>query len=147
MPEHVHIILIPTAAAGRDWPEDHGSGLPAILIGIKKPLAETVIGRWKAVRWNDLASVTDARGGLHFWQPGGGFDRNVRDLDELEREVRYIHQNPVRRGLVEQSTDWRWSSARWYAGWKDVGLAINQLVLDREEFPGPRPEGYLGDRR
>jgi hypothetical protein len=29
--------------------------------------------------------------------------------------IDYIHNNPVTRGLVEQATDWRWSSARWYA--------------------------------
>lgn len=29
--------------------------------------------------------------------------------------MRYIHLNPVRKGLVDRATDWKWSSAQWYA--------------------------------
>ena len=28
--------------------------------------------------------------------------------------INYIHENPVRRGLVTRGIDWKWSSARWY---------------------------------
>jgi putative transposase len=28
----------------------------------------------------------------------------------------YMHQNPVRRGLVAHAEEWKWSSAGWYAG-------------------------------
>ncbi|MFN0012744.1 MAG: REP-associated tyrosine transposase [Phycisphaerales bacterium] len=145
MPEHVHIFLMPTAARGNDWSQGHGSSLPSILIGLKKPVAERVIGRWKDLRWNGLSSVADSRGRIHFWQPGGGFDRNVRDVAELVREVRYIHQNPVRRGLVEKAADWRWSSARWYAGAMNAGPDIDPVIVDGRTFPGPRPEVFVGD--
>jgi hypothetical protein len=30
-------------------------------------------------------------------------------------KLRYIHRNPVRRGLVAKLEDWRWSSFRHYA--------------------------------
>jgi hypothetical protein len=40
--------------------------------------------------------------------------------------VDYIHQNPVRRGLVERAADWTWSSAGWYEG-----RATSELVPDR----------------
>jgi hypothetical protein len=30
--------------------------------------------------------------------------------------IDFIHANPVRRGLVEQPTDWEWSSARFWEG-------------------------------
>ena len=29
--------------------------------------------------------------------------------------IRYIHRNPVKRGLVEKPEDWPWSSFRHYA--------------------------------
>jgi putative transposase len=29
--------------------------------------------------------------------------------------INYFHQNPVRRGLVQRATDWKWSSARFYS--------------------------------
>jgi hypothetical protein len=46
--------------------------------------------------------------------------------------IDYIHNNPVRRGLVSQATDWPWSSARFYAGAKDAALSMDRLV----EFVG-----------
>jgi putative transposase len=151
MPEHVHLMLVPTAAArpgsGTDldpgWPEDPGSPLPSILIGIKKPIAEASIRRWRAIPFNNLAPVTDSVGTVHYWQPGGGFDRNVRDSEELMREVRYVHQNPVKRGLVQSATDWPWSSARWYAGRGDALLPIDRIVFDRCVFPGPHPGAFV----
>jgi putative transposase len=30
--------------------------------------------------------------------------------------IDYVHQNPVRRGLVKRAEDWKWSSAAFYAG-------------------------------
>lgn len=44
------------------------------------------------------------------WQ-AGYHDRRVRDLEEYEAMRLYIHENPVRRGLVTQAKDWPWSSA------------------------------------
>ena len=32
------------------------------------------------------------------------------------QKVRYVHQNPVRAGLVERAEDYRWSSARYWSG-------------------------------
>jgi hypothetical protein len=34
----------------------------------------------------------------------------------LLQKVRYIHQNPVRAGLVARPEDYRWSSARCWKG-------------------------------
>jgi putative transposase len=50
----------------------------------------------------------------HFWQPGRGYDRNVTDTRTLQSMIDYIHENPVRRGLVERARDWKWSSAGWF---------------------------------
>ena len=38
----------------------------------------------------------------------------------LIQKLEYIHQNPVKRGYVDESADWRYSSARNYNG--KVGL-------------------------
>jgi hypothetical protein len=32
----------------------------------------------------------------------------------LRQMIEYIHNNPVRRGLVDRAVDWPWSSACWY---------------------------------
>jgi len=139
MPEHVHLMLVPTADKGG------GSPLSSILIAIKKPVASAALNRWKKLRWSGLASITDSKGRARFWQSGGGFDRNVRDLSELGREVVYIHQNPVERGLAARSTGWAWSSARWYAGWEDQPAQPDSMVIDGVEFPGSLRRKYLGD--
>lgn len=34
----------------------------------------------------------------------------------LRQKLEYIHQNPVKRGYVDEPEQWRWSSARCYAG-------------------------------
>jgi putative transposase len=44
----------------------------------------------------------------------------------LMRMVDYLHDNPIRRGLVERVEDWPWSSAAWF-----LGLGASPLVPDR----------------
>lgn len=110
MPEHTHIILIPTAGLGI------GSDVPTSLQGIKKAFSQRILHRWRADDNPILEKILDEDSRPRFWQPGGGFDRNIRDSEELIREIDYIHKNPVKRGLVTEPTQWKWSSARWFAG-------------------------------
>ena len=51
---------------------------------------------------------------FRFWQPGGGYDRNIKDEATLKKMIEYIHNNPVRKAFVEDSTKWKWSSASFY---------------------------------
>lgn len=46
-----------------------------------------------------------------FWQ-AESYDHWVRDVDELERIIHYIEQNPVKAGLVAAPEQWEFSSAR-----------------------------------
>ena len=43
--------------------------------------------------------------------------RRSRRIESAGRSevIRYIHRNPVKRGLVEKPEDWPWSSSRHYA--------------------------------
>jgi hypothetical protein len=66
----------------------------------------------------------------HFWQPGGGHDRNLRSDADVREKIAYVHHNPVRRRLVEHPRDWPWSSWRaWHEG------ADKPLRMDRETMP------------
>jgi REP element-mobilizing transposase RayT len=47
--------------------------------------------------------------------------------DMLMQKVNYIHQNPVRAGLVEPADDYRWSSVRI---WKHCPLEDEPLIVD-----------------
>jgi putative transposase len=43
------------------------------------------------------------------WQPRF-WEHTVRDEDDLERCINYIHYNPVKHGLVERVCDYPWST-------------------------------------
>ena len=49
-----------------------------------------------------------------FWQERY-HDRNVRGEAARSQVIRYIHRNPVKRGLVTNPGDYRWSSFNHYA--------------------------------
>jgi putative transposase len=43
------------------------------------------------------------------------YDFNVHNEGKRVEKLRYMHRNPVKRGLVEKPEDWQWSSFRHYA--------------------------------
>jgi putative transposase len=49
-----------------------------------------------------------------FWQPRY-FDANIRGESARSEVIRYIHRNPVKRGLVASPGQYRWSSFNHYA--------------------------------
>jgi putative transposase len=122
MPEHVHLLVSPRE--------------PKLDLGrfagfVKEQTARPAI-RWLKDNAPDfLAKITVVEGNVtrrRFWQPGGGYDRNVSNEQTLESMIDYIHHNPVRRRLCERATDWEWSSARWYAGMRPVPFQIDATL-------------------
>lgn len=77
----------------------------------------------------DRLKEVQPNGAVHhrFWQRGGGYDRNVTEPATLVSMIEYIHNNPVRRGLVPKPTDGVWSSARFYAGELRVPIRMDPL--------------------
>jgi len=119
MPEHVHLCAVPnTPGAVRQFVKH-----------LKGAVARHVLAGWRGVKDARLDSCLDGRGRHVFWQPGGGYDRLVRDTDELREKVEYIHTNPVKRGIVRHPVDWPWSSARWYAGDRTGPVNIDAVPL------------------
>lgn len=55
----------------------------------------------------------------------------VESDEYLMTVIRYIHQNPVKAGLVKMSSDWKWSSCQGYYGKKSYpqGLLDNEPIL------------------
>ena len=120
MPEHAHVVL---------WPHA-GSQISRILRFIKRPTTDRVLN-W--LRVNDpgfLPRLADSRGDYHLWLPGGGHDRNLRSVADVHEKIVYIHNNPVRRGLVSRPEDWPWSS---YRAWRDG--VDEPLRIDRQSLP------------
>jgi len=69
----------------------------------------------------------------HFWQKRF-FDYVVRTDEKRIEKLRYIHRNPVKRRLVLDPADWRWSSFRHYAlGEPGLVLVNEQLRVEVEK--------------
>jgi putative transposase len=73
---------------------------------------------------------------LPFWQKRY-YDRNEWNHKEFLEKLKYIHRNPVKRGLVERAEDWKWSSFRHYANGEDCGVAIESWRNRTYSFPIP----------
>jgi putative transposase len=87
MPEHVHLLI---------------NEPPSILLAqFLKALKQTTSRKLK-------------EHGKQFWQ-ARYFDRNIRGEAARSEVIRYIHRNPVKRGLVESPEQYRWSSFSHYA--------------------------------
>ncbi len=72
-----------------------------------------------------------------FWQ-ARYYDFNVHNEEKRLEKLRYMHRNPVNRGLVERPEDWPWSSFRHYVtGLKGTVEIESQWTAfqRRDEFP------------
>ena len=115
MPEHVHLLLSEPGAAT----------LAEAIHYLKLSFAK----RARSLRSSDSqvsAQKACANVGhrLHplvaCWEKRY-YDRNVRDYDEFKVKLRYLHRNPVKRGLVQTPEEWKWSSYRHYA-LREIGV-------------------------
>ena len=50
---------------------------------------------------------------------------NLYSTSKLIEKINYMHQNPVRAGMVAHAEDWEYSSARFYIQKRSVGLPIH----------------------
>jgi REP-associated tyrosine transposase len=84
MPEHVHLL-------------------------VSEPRSGTLSQAIQALK----ISVAKGSGERPFWQ-ARYYDFNVHSSEKVTEKLRYIHRNPVARGLVNRPEDWAWSSFRHY---------------------------------
>jgi putative transposase len=78
MPEHVHLLI----------GEPRRGTLADALKSLKQGVSRRLIGEAE-----------------HFWQKRY-YDFNVRNHRKFVEKLRYIHRNPVKRGLCERPEDW-----------------------------------------
>ena len=118
MPEHVHLLIS----------EPEQATIADAMHFLKLSFAKRLRSRSGAV---ESAS---------FWQKRY-YDRNVRDAREFTVKLRYLHRNPVKRGLVKEAGDWKWSSFRHYA-LREIGVVEIEsewTARDREAKTGGGP--------
>jgi putative transposase len=56
------------------------------------------------------------------------YDFNVWTREKRIEKLRYMHRNPLKRGLVLEPEQWPWSSFRWYASGEDGPVRIHEWV-------------------
>ena len=114
LPEHIHLLI--------SEPE---KGDPArVMQAIKQGFSRRVL---KSVRKRRVSGQQElfAVGAEHVWQRRF-YDFNLWTAHKRIEKLRYMHQNPVVRGLVQEAEQWRWSSYRSYAFGEAGGVRINQ---------------------
>jgi hypothetical protein len=79
---------------------------------VKLGFTRRVLGEWRRQRKVDQPEQWEAAA-RHLWQ-ARFYDFNVWTEHKRVEKLRYIHRNPVKRGLVLQPEQWRWSSFRSY---------------------------------
>jgi putative transposase len=89
MPDHFHLLITPSVALERTVQLIKGG----FSFRVKKELG-----------WN-----------AEVWQRGFS-DHRIRDIEDYEKHVHYIHPNPVKRHLGAVAAGYKYSSA--YPGWK-----------------------------
>jgi len=86
MPNHIHVLI---------------ELLPGVTLS-------TILQEWKSST-SHIANKLLGRNGV-FWMPEY-YDRYIRDQHHLKRAIEYIDNNPVKAGLADTPSSYRWSSA------------------------------------
>jgi putative transposase len=119
MPEHVHLLIT-----------------EPVSIPLAKALMALKISSSKRLSYSP------------FWQ-ARYYDFNVYTGGKQLEKLKYIHRNPVRRGLAEKPEQWEWSSYRhyltgergtveiessWTAFSRDQGVASQSRLEDNKKL-------------
>jgi putative transposase len=123
MPNHVHLLICPRKPK---------YSISNILLSIKQPVSRKAVDYLKNNNPNGLKHLATSQ--IHrpyrFWQKGGGYDRNITKVKTIIDSICYLHNNPVRKNLVETTDQWYYSSA---ADWQD--LRQGPISIDFDSFP------------
>ena len=112
MPNHVHTLIAPV----------EGMSLSEIMYD------------WKSYTTHAINKALNRKGKLWMMEY---FDRFIRDNDHFQKVVNYIHNNPVKAGLVADPADWRWSSASSQLGGSQVGSQVSVPATTNQTVSTP----------
>ncbi len=123
MPDHVHLLIHPR-------PQEYS--ISTILKTIKQSAARKGLSHVRCHKPEMLVLMTtdQKHAQYRFWRDGGGYDRNLTTPTAIHHAIDYIHNNPVRKGLVTLPEDWIWSSIR---DWRGEGPG--PIPVDVDSFP------------
>jgi putative transposase len=112
MPEHVHLLI------GEPKRANPSKVIQALKQSVSRRLRNK--SRRKVSPKQLRLGFSVAEKHPHLWQRRF-YDFNVWSYKKKLEKLRYMHFNPVKRGLVRDPNDWPWSSYSFYEG-RDDGL-------------------------
>src|SRR5881398_1685078 len=124
MPEHVHLLV------SEPQRETLSTAIQALKLGVVRSMqcsSGSVVAAASRARESCEAWGTPVPPD-RFW-PARFYDFNVWTERKRIEKLRYIHRNPVQRGLVESPEQWRWSSFRWYLCGEAGPVRINDTDI------------------
>jgi putative transposase len=124
MPEHFHLLM-----------SEPQVGTPSTAMqSVKQRFAQRVVPRRR--RRNSTQGWLSKSEPMPVWQPRF-YDFNVWTEHKRVEKLRYMHRNPVKRGLVQEPEQWPWSSFRYYK-YGEVGLVrVNDCEVMRMSIRRP----------
>jgi putative transposase len=103
VPEHIHLLM--------SEPE---AGTPSTVMQVlKQRSARALLPKTKRHDPRQIELFGETLERAPFWQ-SRFYDFNVWTNQKRVEKLRYMHRNPVKRGLAAEPEDWRWSSYRFY---------------------------------
>ena len=125
MPEHVHLLV------SEPQRETLSTAIQALKLGFVRSLSGGGVGRDPTSRKGSEkrgTPVVHSFGRNRFWQ-ARFYDFNVWTERKRIEKLRYIHRNPVTRGLAAAPEQWRWSSFRWYLKREPAPVQIDNTEI------------------
>lgn len=122
MPEHVHLLL--------SEPSRHT--LSVVLKALKQRISRDFRGGIpESNRYSLATGLCNLASNLpRFWEPRF-YDFNVYTQEKLNEKLKYMHANPVTRGLVEHPAAWIWSSYLFYQTGEQGIISIDRAGRSR----------------
>ncbi len=101
MPDHVHLVFIPLPCPHE--PTQPRAAVPHDQVQVYS--FEEILGGIKGASAHSINKALQRSGRV--WQDES-FDHVVRCAEKLDKKIRYVRENPVRKGLVERPEDYKW---------------------------------------
>jgi len=121
MPEHVHLLV------SEPQRETLSIAIQALKLAFVRKLDGSEIPRSRNISetWGTPGSCLIPH---RFWQ-ARFYDFNVWTEKKRIEKLRYIHRNPMKRGLVSSPEQWPWSSFRYYLCGERGPVKINDTDI------------------
>jgi len=125
MPEHIHLLIS----------EPQAKNPSTVMQALKISFARRVLARARRHRNPSQTGLFD-HPPQHIWQKRF-YDFNVWTEHKRVEKLRYMHCNPVKRGLVASPELWRWSSFRAYSLGETGLVRVNEWEVLRMKIRPP----------